>query len=168
MDNKPRYPLEEIIEIKHKRVDEALKVMLQRKEEYEKQLEILKKKQEDRDQVQKHLIDKLIQLRHTMDEESTSDKLINMKQYLKHTAEKLKEENKKVEEQEKVTKEAETKLQEAKAVLTQKRKEVEKIEAHRDIWLKQMEHEIAQMEEKQSQEIGSIMYEHRRIQRKET
>ena len=153
------YPLQEVLGIKHKRVDEAERVVAKRKEELEKEQAILKEKEEERDQVKLHETNKMNQLREAMDKGGiNTDELQQMRVYIQVVQERVAEKQKLVDAQmEKVTA-AEKNLEAAQEELRQRRKEVEKIETHRTAWMKEARREFELKEAVEADEIGSIMY----------
>jgi len=156
------YPLEQVLEIKKKRVQDAEKKVQEALEALEKEKEILRQKEKARDKVLKHRNDKLAQLRAEMDlvqETTTSYKIQQMKDYLKVVAKKLEEEEKKVEEQQKQVDEAQDKVDQAKEELRLKRLEVDKLEIHKKDWTKIMKAEIQREEERELDELGNVIYQ---------
>ena len=92
-----KYPLEQIAEIKRKRLEEAEKVLKEKKRLHEVELEKLKKAQEKCDLVKKHKKEKLQKFYADFDIGTTSDKIITHERYLKKVVdEELKAEEKKV------------------------------------------------------------------------
>ncbi len=152
------YPLEQIIEVKKRRVEEAEKELKKRKEKLEKETQSLNKAKQARDQVKNHHTEKLQQLRASLDEGTTSDKIEQMKRYLDVVKEKLAEEEKKVEKQQKVVDEAQKAVDEAEQELKRKRQEVDNLYTHKDEWLKEMKQELARKEQIEQDELGSVMY----------
>jgi flagellar export protein FliJ len=158
MKDGDEYPLEQILDIKKKRVEEAERELEKRKNELEKEEDKLKKAEEARDKVKKHKTDKMHQIRQALDEGTTSDEVIGMKNYLKVVEEKLEGENKKVEAQKKVVEEKEKVVEEAKVFLKEKEREVDKIKMHREHWSTERKKEIERKEAAEQDELGSMMY----------
>jgi hypothetical protein len=152
------YPLKQVIEVKQRRVDNAEKVVLEKKQLLEKEQKKLAELEAERDRVKEHKLEKLKQLRETMDEETTTDKIQQMKAYLKVVDEKLKVEEKKVKDQKAQVDLAEKALAEAKKELHQKRQDLEKIVTHRKGWEKEVENELRLKEATEEDEIGSIIH----------
>ncbi len=152
---KPKYPLEQLAEIKQRRVEEAEKDLKRKKELLEIEQEKLKKREEERDQVKAHKADKIMQLNKKFDEGISSDEIEQAKVYLKVVDEKLKGKELKVQEQQQVVKVAEKAVEEARAVLIKRQTEIEKIHMHRKEWEKEMKVLEAQEEEKLMDELGS-------------
>jgi len=156
------YPLEQVLDLKKKRVKDAEKKVKEALEALEQEKEILKQKEKARDKVLKHRNDKLAQLRAEMDlvdATTTSHKIQQMKDYLKVVAIKLEEEEKKVEEQQKQVEAAQERVDEAKEELRIKRLEVDKLEIHKKDWTKIAKTEIQREEERELDELGSIIYQ---------
>lgn len=152
------YPLKQVLEVKQKRVDDAEKVVNEKLKALEKEQEILKQKEADRDKAKKHYEDKLKQMRKLMDEGTTSPKILQMKAYLKVAKERVTLEEKKVVDQKKQVETAEKNLEAAKATLKLKRLEVDKLQSHRVDWTKEMRKELDVIEGREQDELGSVMY----------
>jgi flagellar biosynthesis chaperone FliJ len=152
------YPLKQIIEVKQKRVEDAEKVVKEKKIAHEKEQQKLAEREAERDKVKEHKKDKLKQLRDTMDEGTTSPKIQQMKVYLKLVDEKLKVEEKKVKDQKEQVTLAEKNLEQALADLKQKRQEVDKLLTHQKDWEKEMRKEMEIIEGREQDELGSVIY----------
>src|SRR3990167_5058886 len=96
---KEEYPLEELFTIKIRRFETAIKVLEEKKRLYLKEVEILRKVEEERDEVLKHKNDKLKQLRESLDTGERTDKIQEKKRYLEIVKDKLLEKEKKVQKQ---------------------------------------------------------------------
>lgn len=156
--NKVVYPLKQIIEVKRKRVEDAEKVVVEKKIALEKEQQKLAEREAERDKVKEHKDDKLKQLRETMDNPSTSPKIQQMKVYLKLVEEKLKVEEKKVKDQKEQVAAAEKNLDLAKQDLYRKRQEVDKLLIHKKDWEKEMKRELELMEGREQDELGSVIH----------
>lgn len=163
MVTKNDYPLKDVLTVKIKRVEKAEEVLKQKKEELRKEQERLKKAEEERDKVANHLKDKVNQLREAFDRGTNSDEVLMMKRYIKVVEEKLKVEQEKVKKQKERVELAEKNVQIAKEELRLRNLEVDKLNMHREEWLKmalkEEEFELA----KQQDEIGNVLFlAHRR------
>ncbi|WP_231909271.1 type III secretion T3S chaperone [Candidatus Protochlamydia naegleriophila] len=158
MMSKIVYPLKQVIDVKQKRVDEAEKVVRERQLALEKEKEKLAQREAERDKVKKHHRDKLNQLRETIDEGTTSPKIIQMKAYIKVVDEKLVIEEKKVKDQQEQVNLAQKNLDQAKEELRIKRQEVDKLLSHKKDWEKEMRKELEIIEGREQDELGSIIY----------
>ena len=158
------YPLKQVIEVKQRRVEDAEKVVKEKKLALEKEQQKLAEREADRNKVKKHQQEKLTQLRETMDHETTSPKIQQMKVYLKIVDEKLKVEEKKVKDQKEQVTIAEKNLHQAKEDLRLKRHEVDKLLIHQKDWEKEMRKEQEIKEGREQDELGSTIYtsQHRR------
>lgn len=154
----PTYPLERVMDIKKRRVEEAEKVVQEKKKELEKEKEKLKKCEEERDKVVQHKQDKLNQLRQALDDGTTTDKIILMKNYIKIVDEKIIVEQKKVDQQAEQVKLAEKNLEVAQEALRMRRQEVDKLKTHKEDWTKQMRRQMELDQEKEMDEIGQVLY----------
>lgn len=154
----PVYPLEQVIKVKQRRVEEQEKVVRLKEQQLEKEKEKLKQKEADRDKAKKHHQDKLKQLREELDQGTTSDKVQQMKAYLSVTKEKLETEEKKVADQKLQVEQAEKALKAEIDLLKLKRQEVDKLESHKKDWMKEALKELEILEGREQDELGSITY----------
>lgn len=155
---KVEYPLAQIIEIKQRRVEEAEKIAREKQTILDKEKEKLAEREVERDKVKRHQHAKLTQLRETLDQETTSPKVQQMKVYLKIVDEKLKVEEKKVKDQEEQVKVAQKNLEAAKEEVRLKRQEVDKLLNHKIDWEKEMRKEQEIIEGREQDELGSAIY----------
>lgn len=151
------YPLAQIIDVKKRRVDEAEKVVVAKRKDLEAEQEKLKEREKQRDEVKEHKAAKIKQMRDEMDSGTTSDKILQMKAYLKVVDEKLKVEEKVIDQKAQV-KTAEKNLEMAIAELKRKRQEVDKLLTHKKDWLAEMRKEEEIIESREQDEIGSVVY----------
>ena len=158
MAKKPVYPLEDVLKVKIKRVEDAERALAQRRLELEQEKERLKEREQERDKVQNHMNDKLAQFRRELDSGTNTAKIVQMKDYMKVVKERLVAEEKKVADQKEKVKVAEKRVEDAKAELVLKQKEVDKLKEHRENWMKGMEKELEQVEAKEHDELGNIVY----------
>lgn len=152
------YPLQQVLQVKERRVEEAERVVVEKIAALRKEEEILAKKEEEREAVRKHMQDKLDQMRNEMDQGTTSPKIQQMKAYLKVVQEKLKVEDKKVADQKEQVKIAEKNLEIAKEDLRRKRQEVDKLVTHRKDWMLEMKKEEEIIEGREQDELGSVTF----------
>ena len=157
-----KYPLEQVLQVKHNRVEKAERTVEEKKRALKVEEEKLRKVIEERDAVKKHRDDKLAQLRKALDEGTTSDEVLKMKAYLKVVDGRLVKEEEKVVKQQEQVKIAEKALEDAKVDLKKKRIEEEKIKIHREEWEKEMKKEMAIREAKDQDELGQLMHESQR------
>ncbi|MCB1180441.1 MAG: type III secretion T3S chaperone [Chlamydiia bacterium] len=162
---KVNYPLEQVLEVKRDRVKRQEKVVIEKKKVFEGELEKLKKVEKERNKVLNHKNEKLAQLRKTLDEGSTSPEIQQMKVYLKVVTENLKVEEEKVKKQKEQVKIAEKNLETAKEELRLKRKETDKLEIHKEEWLKVEKKELARKEGIVQDEVGQTIYESQKRKR---
>lgn len=162
----PPYPLAEVLEVKKKRVTDAEEVVKQKQKALEEEQKKLKAAQEARDKVKTHYNEKLKQLRTELDEGTTSIRIDRCKLYLKIVQEQLLGEEKKVKQQQTQVEIAEKNLKLAKEELIKKRKEQDKILEHQKVWTKETIKELLLEETRQEDEIGSLMFLSKFIQKK--
>lgn len=156
------YPLQQLMLIKQKRFDEAIKILEQKKKILEKEFEKLFEVTKQRDQVRDHKVAKLNQLRAGLDEGISTDKIHQMKIYLKTVDEKLAEKEKKVILQQKEVDAAQKQVTLATNEMLQKKKDLEKLEIHKGEWEKEAHYWSLRKEETAQDEQGSSMHEIRK------
>lgn len=152
------YPLEQVLEVKRRRVDAAEKEVARCREELEKEKERLKEVEKARDKVKQHLLDKVNQLRDAFDQGTNTDEIQMMKRYIAVVQDNLAVEEEKVKKQEEQVEIAKNNLELAIADLEKKRREVEKLEEHREQWFKMMKKEQEIELGKEMDELGSILF----------
>jgi flagellar biosynthesis chaperone FliJ len=161
MEESSHYPLEQIAIIKQKKLDEAERVLREKKKALEKEEEKLAAVEKERNEVKDHRFAKLTQLREKMDEGAPSDKIQQMRNYLKVVDEKLKSKEIKVKEQQKQVETAKQQVEVARNDLVKKQQDVEKMQTHRKEWEKEM-HALAEHKETlETDEMGAVLH-HRR------
>jgi flagellar biosynthesis chaperone FliJ len=152
------YPLEQLATIKNKKLEEAEKVLKEKKEALIKEEEKLKTVEKERDEVKEHRHAKLEQLREKLDAGTPTDKIQQMKYYLKVVDEKLKAKEMKVKEQQKHVDNAQKQVDTARQDFLKKQQDVEKLRLHREEWEKEMKTLLEHMEGVESDELGSAMH----------
>lgn len=155
---KPEYPLQQVLEVKQRRVEEAEKVVKEKQAALEKEEEKLKEREAARDKVKTHYQEKLTQFRKQLDEGTTSPKIKQAKDYIKVVSDDLKVEQKKVTTQEEQVKTAKKNLSEAQDQLKIKRQEVDKLNMHQTDWAKSMKKEMDLQEEREQDELGFLVH----------
>lgn len=156
--SKLKYPLEQVLEIKKRRVAEAEKILKEKQAILDQEKKKLKAYQDAYQAVVEHHKAKLDQLRLALDEGTPSYKIEQMRTYIKEVKNKMYEEKRKVERQEKQVEKAQVAVDEAKKVLKERRLEVDKLENHKEDWMKQEMKELNKKEAKQLDEIGSLVF----------
>jgi chromosome segregation ATPase len=159
----PQYPLEQVLDVKRKRSAEAEKVVAEKKRALEREQEKLKTAQEARDKVKTHYDDKLTQFRQLLDEGTTTDKIQQSKVYIKIVEEKLRAEQEKVKKQQSEVDNAQAALNVAREEWKMRQKEVDKIETHREEWLKEALQELLVIEIREQDELGSIIHQNSKM-----
>lgn len=158
MDAPLKYPLEQLVLIKKNRFDQAVKTLEEKKALLEKAYEKLYQVTQERDQTLEHKNAKLAQLREGLDTGLRSDKILQMKAYLKIVDQKLVEKEKKVQDQQKQVDLAQKQVDAATAELFQRKKDVEKLELHRGEWEKEVLYWTEQQEAVAHDEQGSATH----------
>ncbi len=166
MDKSTTYPLEQITTIKQKKLDEAERVLREKKALLEQEREKLLKVEKERDVVKEHKVAKLTQVREQMDEGAPSAKIQQMRYYLKVVDEKLKNHEMKVNEQKKAVTNAEGQVEIARDDLIRKQQDVEKMHIHRKEWEKERKLLEEQKENLEADEMGSVLHQRLAINRK--
>ncbi len=159
MSHLPSYPLQQLMEIKKRHFDQAVKTLEEKKQILEKAYETLYDLNEDYNKTLTHKTEKLDQLRKVMDEEPIVAKMEQMKAYLKIVDQQLVEKKKKVIAQQKVVDEAQKQVDIATDHLFQKKKELEKLELHKAEWMKEARLHMERKEEIEHDEQGAATYE---------
>jgi flagellar biosynthesis chaperone FliJ len=167
-DSPINYPLEQVAIIKQKKLDEAEKLLREKKKALEQEQEKLATIEKEKDEVKDHRFAKLTQLREKMDEGAPSDKIQQMRYYLKVVDEKLKAAEKKVKEQQKQVETAKQQVEIARNDLIKKQQDVEKMQTHRKEWEKEM-HLLAEHKEAiETDEMGAVLHQRRKMSSKKT
>lgn len=152
------YPLQQVLEVKQRRVEDAEKVVKEKKDALEKEKEKLKQVEAERDKVLDLRKAKLKQMRQAMDEGTTSTEILQMKVFLNVVDDRLKVEEKKVKDQQGQVEVAEKNLEMAIEQLRIKRQEVDKLVTHREDWTKEMRKEQEVIEGREQDEMGNIIF----------
>lgn len=160
---KPVYPLKQVMEVKQRRVEDAEKTVKEKIKALDAEKEKLTQREADRDKAIAHHSEKLAQLRKSLDEGTTTDKIIQMKDYMKLAKEKVKIEEKKVKDQQEQVNIASKNLQEAQNQLRLRRLEVDKLDTHRVDWQKEMRKEEEINEAREQDELGNIIFSTKRL-----
>ena len=156
--NQAKYPLEQLAIIKQKRVEEAEKVLKEKRELLAKEEEKFLALCRERDAVKEHKEAKLNQLRETLDAGTTSDKIQQMKNYLKEVTDQLKAKEAKVHTQQKQLDLAKEAVEIARKERIKKQQEVEKLKLHREEWEKELAKEEERIQGIETDELGSSMF----------
>ncbi len=158
MDKSLSYPLEQLIKIKKNRFDQAVKILEEKKALLDKEKAKLYDATKQRDEVLSHKKAKLEQLRNKLDEGTTTDKIQQMKAYLKVVDGNLAEKEKKVQEQQKAVDTAQKQVDLATEQVFQRKKDLEKLEMHKAEWNKDKLYEASKKEASQQDEQSSSTY----------
>jgi flagellar biosynthesis chaperone FliJ len=142
--------------------DQAVKVLEEKKLILEKAYEKLYEVTQERDGVARHRGAKLAQLREALDEGARSDKIQQMKVYLKVVDEDLQKKEKKVTDQQKEVDAAQKQVDLATEELFARKKDVEKLQTHKAEWQKEVHYLTEQKEATEHDELGSATYSQRK------
>ena len=152
------YPLEQLLSIKKNRLDQAIKILDEKKLLLQKAQDQLRAATQQRDQVRAHKVAKLQQLRETLDEGASTDKIQQMKAYLKLVDGQLADKEKKVQEQQKQVTLAQKQVDLAAEEVRQKRIDLEKLTLHKEEWSKEVRIWIERKEEVEHDEQGIVSH----------
>jgi flagellar biosynthesis chaperone FliJ len=152
------YPLEQLAIIKQKKLEEAERILQEKKRALAKEEEKLRALEKERDEVKHHREAKLTQLRAKLDEGTTTDKIQQMKTYLKIVDEKLKQKEDRVKQQQKQVESARAEVEVARKNLFSRQKDIEKLAIHRKEWDKERKLQLEHQEGLEGDEIGSAMH----------
>lgn len=153
-----KYPLAQLVLIKQKKLEEAEKNLRDKKKALEEENAKLKTVELERNKVKEHRFAKLTQLREKMDEGAPSDKIQQIRYYLKEVDQKLAQKEQKVKEQKKHVETAEKNVEIARADLLKKQQDVEKMRMHREEWEKEMKTIELHKEGIETDEMGSALH----------
>lgn len=154
----PKYPLEQLILIKERRLEEAEKKLKEKKLILEKEQTKLKKLEEDCQTTQDHMQDKIKQLDEEMDQGIHSNKIDIANKYIKVVSDQLTQKKKKVLDQDKVVKTAAHNVELARQEMLKKQQDVEKLNIHKADWKKGAMKELEHQEALEGDEIGSAKH----------
>lgn len=152
------YPLQQLMTIKQNRFDQAVKTLEAKKLLLEQALSKLDAAKRERNEVLEHKTAKLTQLREELDKGTTTDKIQQMKVYLKLVDEKLADKEKKVIEAQRGADLAQKQVDIATEELFQKKKDLEKLEMHKEEWEKEMRYWTERKEGSEQDEQGSATH----------
>jgi flagellar biosynthesis chaperone FliJ len=152
------YPLEQLMTIKQNRFDAAVKILEQKKEILEKAKKKLDEAIFEKDQVAQHKAAKLDQIRQELDQGTTSDKVQQARIYLKVVDERLAEKEKAVKVQQNQVDIAESQVDAATQEVYQKKKDLEKLQMHKQEWKKEVRYRIEQKEAIEQDDQGSAAH----------
>lgn len=158
MSKSNHYPLEQLMLIKQKRLEEAEKFLREKKLILKQEEEKLSQFEKERDELKKHKDEKTSQLKQSFDEGTTSEKVLQKQNYIKTVHEKYIVREKKVQDQKRVVQAAEKSVEVAKEDLLKKQQEVEKINLHKKEWKKEASKEEARLEAIETDELGSQVH----------
>jgi flagellar biosynthesis chaperone FliJ len=163
MRKRPKYPLEQVAVIKQKRLEEAEKLLKEKKEALTKEETNLTNAIAKRDKVLEHKKEKIRKHLEEMEAGTTSDKIQLAERYIKKVVEEdLKREEKKVKDQREVVKKAQKAVEDARELRLKKNQEVEKMRLHRKEWEKEQTVIEMQEENLEMDELGSSMFVRKR------
>jgi hypothetical protein len=157
-DSLPPYPLEEVLEIKTRRVETAQRVVKEKEGLLQIEQKKLEEREAERNKVKDHHKAKIDQLRHELDEGTYSDRIQRSKVYIKVVQERLVIEEKKVKEQQQQVELAQKNLEIAKNALKDRQREEDKLITHRKEWTKETMKEFEVIETRLEDELGSTMF----------
>jgi DNA-binding phage protein len=152
---KEKYPLDQLQLIKQKRLEAAEKNFMEKKALLVKEEQKLQTLEKARDEVNDHYKAKLLQLREKLDSGASTDKITQIKYYLKEVVENLKREEIKVANQKTVVKNANNMVALAREAFIKMEKDVEKLKIHHKKWYQEQVDIEEKYEELNNDEIGN-------------
>lgn len=160
---KEEYPLEQIATIKDKRLEEAEKVLRDKKAKCEEEKKRLQTFEEKRDEVKKHRQEKIRKHIEEMEQGTTSREIEIHQRYIQQVVdEELKEAEKKVNAQQKIVITAEEEVEKARKDYLKKTQDVEKIKLHRKEWTKDAKMQEVRDESLETDELGANIHSRKR------
>jgi flagellar export protein FliJ len=156
--NEKNYPLVEVIRIKKRRLDEAEKVLREKKEHLDKEKQKLEQCQKEYDTAKQIFDNYLQKLREAMDQGDPTSKIEQHKIHLKDLKERFLVAQKKLEAQKKAVKLAEEAVEIARADYQLKEKELEKLHIHKSEWLQAMNLEVQRKEDVAMDDISTSSF----------
>jgi len=156
------YPLEQLLEIKEKRVEDAERILHEKKEALAREEKKLEECIEREKQAKNTYDEQLETFYNDFEGGTQSHKIKQRKEHLKTLLEQVKIEKEKTEKQREVVKEAEVAKDEAKAVLDQRRIDLDKIEEHKKAWVKADLEEKERLHIIEHDELGAMIHSRRK------
>ncbi len=153
-----KYPLQQLMEIKLRRLEEAERELTKRKEELEEEEKKLEAAKKALQEVLDHKAEKMEQMRAEMDKGTTTDKIEQMKKYLDTVEDKRKVKDDAMKKQQLEVEKAETAVEEARQNVFRKQADVEKLKMHRKEWDAEQLYLEKQEDAKQTEETGTAMH----------
>jgi len=159
---KREYPLKQIAEIKKRRLEEAEKILRQRRDAFDKAEIELKERRKLLNESMNLKLEIIEKHYKKIENGTTADIMERHDHYIKEVINvKIAEEKKRVDAQKKVVKEAEAALELAKVDRLKKNQDLEKIYMHEKEWTTETRKEIDIEEAIVEDELGSIMHSRR-------
>ncbi|MEX0961711.1 MAG: type III secretion T3S chaperone [Simkaniaceae bacterium] len=162
-----KYPLQQLQTIKKKRLEEAERLLKEKKETLSQEEERLLEAEKIRDKTLHHRDKKVAQLQEEFSKGTTSDRIETADRYLKVVGEELKKKEMKVVEQKLVVEKAEKAVEAARKEMLQKQQDVEKLKIHKKEWQKQARLEEKRKDDIETDELGSAMHTLRKKREKD-
>ncbi len=163
---KEKYPLSDVLKIKKRKFEQAVKVFEEKTQKLLDEEEKLYQAEEEKNKVLEHKVAKLNQIRQALDKGEHYEKIEMMKNYLDIVKDQLKEKQQQVKQQKKEVEKAEKELEDAKKDLFEKKKDLEKFNIHKEQWQKEAYFEELKEEAKEEDEMGSVRHVRKHKNRK--
>lgn len=156
---KKKYPLQQIAEIKKRRLEEAEKILREKRQELDNAENELKERRKLLNTTQKLKLEMIEKHYKEIEKGTTSDVMERHDRYIKEVIDiKLAEEKKNVDDQKKIVKEARIALEKARNERLKKNQEMEKIHIHKKEWTKEAKKEMEIEEASIADELGTSMH----------
>lgn len=156
------YPLQQLLEIKEKRVEDAERILHEKKEALAREEEKLQKCIERERLAQKTYDEQLDTFYNDFAGGTQSHKIKQRKEHLKTLLEQVKIEKEKTKKQREIRNKAEQEKDEAKAILDQRRIDLDKIEEHKKAWTKGDLEEKERLHIIEHDELGAMIHSRRK------
>jgi flagellar biosynthesis chaperone FliJ len=153
-----KYPLEQLIFIKKKKLQESERALREKKEALAAAKHKLQQVELERDKAKAHKLEKLKQLRDGLDEGKPTTKIEQIRIYMKIVEEKLQSQEKRVAAQKEEVVKAEEAVEAARRDMFKRQRDVEKLKEHKGMWTKEMRKELEKEEAKEEDETGAIHF----------
>lgn len=152
------YPLQQLLDIKEKRVEDAERELHLKKVALEKEEEKLRKCLEKEKQAQDTYDEQLEAFYTDFQQGTNSDKIKQRKDHLKGLLEKVKLEKEHTAKQEKVRDAAAEEKEEAKRILDERRIDLEKLTEHKKAWVRTDLEEKERLHIIEHDELGAMLH----------
>ena len=158
-----QYPLHQVAEIKQKRLEEAERILKEKKEALKAEEKRLEEAIQKRDRVKQTRDQKIQTFLEEAAQGISSEEVTRHKRYLKEVIDiELQQENSNVQKRQEVVKQAKKEVEIAQKEYYRKHIEVEKLQLHKAEWTKEQKLEATKKENLEQDEIGTQIHTRKR------